>query len=152
MKVSQEKINDLIDYCQDAFDSGKLCRYDQFFSVEKDIKTAFKIKKDFVIQAFEIQAGYAASFKNIPLKCTIREDPESKNHLLYIFENLLTGEIVETSKRLLVNKKLEASDKYEFWVVWLKNPSRREERENSLLAVITRPLEIKKEKEIKLNI
>ena len=152
MKISKEILNDLNEFVQDAYDLGRVYRQDDFYSIEKDIKNAFKIKKDFVLQTFSIQAGSVNSYKNIPLKCTISIDPESKNNLLHIFENLLTGERVDVTKRLIVENKVEACDQYEFWVVWLQNPNRIELQENYYLPVITRPLDIEVHKEIKMKI
>lgn len=151
VQVKREILDELADYCQGVYDLGKIVLHDGFYSIEKDLKAAFKIKKDFILDTFAIQAQSAKSFKGIPLKCAAGIDQASKNLILHTFENLLTGETLEVSKLNLSNNRIDENDLYEFWVVWLKNPNRLEAQENYLLPVITRPLDIKEEKEIKMN-
>lgn len=152
MKICKKKLNDLNEFVQDAYDLGKVYRQDGFYTIEKDIKAAFKIKKEFMLQTFSIQASSVNSFKNIPLKCTVSIDPESKNLILHTFENLLTGETLEVRRLNLSNNRIDENEYYEFWVVWLHNPNRKDLQQNYYLPVITRPLDIEEEKEIKMNV
>jgi len=152
--IKQKIYEQLSEHCRDKIKTNDCFRLNHSIALEQDCRKTFNLIKPGILEMFLVHTIIAKNLKNIPLKCELKLDPDSKRLIDLVSTNLLTDEVVDISKRTLGRLVIEDSDLYEFYSIPIMNPYDDPFQDDKCVNVITRPLESegKKQKEITLDI